>query len=81
MYDVKQKAQLELCVPLAIMLLIADIGTRWRCNFEGLSQDGGRAKFAEKLRASPFNEYLSYQTTFNRSISLDTNFQKQKRIL
>jgi hypothetical protein len=24
-------------------------------NFKGLSQDGGQAKFAENLRASPFN--------------------------
>jgi hypothetical protein len=28
-------------------------------NFKGLSQDGGRVKLAENLRASPFNEDLS----------------------
>jgi hypothetical protein len=33
-------------------------------NFKGLSHDGGQVKFAENLRSSPFNEDLSYETTF-----------------
>jgi hypothetical protein len=35
-------------------------------NFKGLSQDGGRVKFAENLRASPFNDDLSNDTTFSQ---------------
>jgi hypothetical protein len=31
----------------------------------GLSEDGGRAKFAENFRASPFNKDLSNETTFS----------------
>jgi hypothetical protein len=33
--------------------------------FKRLSEDGGQAKFAENLRASPFNEDLSNATTFS----------------
>ncbi len=42
-YEVKQKAQQELCVPLGIMNLIAKYCTRWQRIFKGLSQDGGWA--------------------------------------
>jgi hypothetical protein len=34
---------------------IANKKTRMRYNTKGLSEDGGRAKFSENLRASPFN--------------------------
>ena len=34
--------------------------------FKGLSQAGGRAKFAENLRASHFNGDLSNETTFSQ---------------
>jgi|LakMenEpi03Aug12_release.lakeMendotaPanAssembly.Ray.scaffolds.fasta_scaffold3217265_1 hypothetical protein len=58
LYDVTENAQLELFAPLAIRFLIANYCTRRGCNFKGLLQAGGRAKFAENLRASPFNEDL-----------------------
>jgi hypothetical protein len=44
--------------PLAVRFLIANYGTRKSYNFKGLSQAGGRAKFAENLRASPFYKDL-----------------------
>ncbi len=34
-------------------------------NFKGLSEDGGRAKFAENLSASPLNKYLPNETTLS----------------
>jgi hypothetical protein len=51
LYDihVEQKPQLELCVPLAVKILIGNDCTRWCFNFKGLSQDGGPAKFARNL--------------------------------
>jgi hypothetical protein len=55
LYDVKQKAQLELCAPLAIRFPIANYCTRWHFGFEGLAQYGGRVKFSENIRATPFN--------------------------
>jgi hypothetical protein len=61
LFDVKQKAQQELCTPLAIRILIANYQlpiTRRCCNFKGLSQAKGRAKVAENLRASPFHKDL-----------------------
>ncbi len=33
--------------------------------FKGLSEDGWQAKFAENLRATPFNEDLPNETTFS----------------
>jgi len=60
-YDVKQKAQ-----PLEIRFLIANYCTRCHCNFKGLSQDGGRAKFAENLRAFPFNKDQPNESTFRQ---------------
>jgi hypothetical protein len=35
-------------------------------NFKGLSEAGGWGKFAENLRASPFNKNLSNETTFSQ---------------
>jgi hypothetical protein len=32
--------------------------------FKGLSEDGGRAKLIENLRAAPFNKDLSKETPF-----------------
>ncbi len=61
-HDVKQKARLELCVPLAVTILLANYCTRWHCNFKGLSQDGGRPKLAENLLTSPINNELSNKT-------------------
>jgi hypothetical protein len=34
-------------------------------NFKGPSQEGGRVKLAENLRASPLNNELSNETTFS----------------
>ncbi len=39
---------------------------KWFPNWQiGLSEDRGRAKFAENLRASPFNNDLSNEATFS----------------
>jgi hypothetical protein len=50
---------------IAIGFQIANQKTRKRLNFnfKGLSQNGGRAKLAENLRASPFNKEMSNETT------------------
>jgi hypothetical protein len=63
-YDVKQKALLELCEPVSMRFPIARYCKRWRCNFKGLSQDVGREKYAENHRASPFNKDLSNKEGF-----------------
>jgi len=46
LYDVKPKAQSELCAQLAVRFLIANYCKRCRCNFKGVSQDGGQADFS-----------------------------------
>jgi hypothetical protein len=38
---------------------------RGALNFKQLSNDGGQTKFAENLRASPFNKELSNENTFS----------------
>ncbi len=50
---------------LAIRILIANSCPRRRRIFQGLSQDRGQAKLAEKLRVSPCNKVLSSETTFS----------------
>jgi hypothetical protein len=60
LYDVKQKSQMELCTPSPITVRGGD-----RCNFKGLSQEGGQAKLAENLRASPFDKELSNKISFS----------------
>jgi hypothetical protein len=57
---------------LAFCVQIANIFTRWHCNFQGLSKDGGRADFSNNLRAPLFNEDLSNKPNF---ISLDSTFK------
>jgi hypothetical protein len=73
LHDVKAKAQLEPWALLAIAFQIAKHCTRWRGNFKGFSQDGGRAKIAKNIRASPFNKDLSNDTTFSQ-IHLDGQY-------
>ncbi len=56
---------------LAIRCIIVNYCTRWRCNFKGLSQEGGRADLFQKNSAP-----LSLMTTYRMiilagSISLD----------
>ncbi len=73
LYDVKPKAQLERCAPsvqLAIRCLIANYCTRGRCNFKGLSQDGGWADFSKNLRASLFNDDLSIEPNLGWTVPL-----------
>ncbi len=41
MYYVKQKPQMDLCAQLASRFPLLNYCTRWRCNFKGLSLDGG----------------------------------------
>jgi hypothetical protein len=43
--------------------------------FRGLSQNRGRTDFSENLQASLFNDDLSNEPTFSRSISLDSTFK------
>ncbi len=63
-YLLNQRRQTELCSLLAIRILIVKSCMRWRgIMIKGLSQDGGRAKFAENLQASPF-DHLSNESTF-----------------
>ncbi len=50
---------------LVIRILIANICTRWRWIFKGLSQDGGQADFSRHFRASHFNDDLSNVPTFS----------------
>ncbi len=63
-YKVKKRPLTELCAPLVICFQIANSRTRWRCSFQWLSQDGGRADFPENLRESLFNKELSNEHTF-----------------
>jgi hypothetical protein len=51
---------------LGINFLIAKSRMRWRCNFKGLSQDGGRADISETLCSSLFNDDLSKEPTFSQ---------------
>ncbi len=60
LYDVKQKAQLELCAPLAIRFLIANYCIRWRGIFKVLSQAEEGADF--------FSAPLSLINTFQMSL-------------
>ncbi len=66
LYDVKQKAQQELCVPLGIMNLIAKYCRRWHRIFKGLSQDGESAHISKSICASLFNKNLSNEPSFGR---------------
>jgi len=54
-------------VRLANWVPNSQLGKEWGGaeNFKGLSQDGGQAKLAENLHASPFNDDLSNDTTFS----------------
>jgi hypothetical protein len=61
LYDVKQKAQLELCASLAIEFLISNFSMRWRCSFKGLSQDEW-AKVAKKPPRPSLNKCLLKET-------------------
>ncbi len=49
-----------------VRCLIANYFTRLRCNFKGLSQDGGGADFSENLLASLFNDDLLNEPNFSR---------------
>jgi hypothetical protein len=49
---------------LGILFRIANSLGRWRCNFKGLSQDGGWVDFSKNLRASLFNKGLSNVPNF-----------------
>jgi hypothetical protein len=51
---------------LVFRYLITHYCTRWRCNFKGPSQDGGRADISKNLCASLFNKYLSNEPNFGR---------------
>jgi hypothetical protein len=44
---VNKRPLTELCAPLAICFQIANSCSKWRCNFKGLSQHGGRADFSK----------------------------------
>ncbi len=55
----------EFMPELGIRILIAYSCAKWHGIFKGLSQDGGRAKLAEYLRASPFKKELSNETTYS----------------
>jgi hypothetical protein len=59
----------DACTParstLAIRILIDNICPRRSRIFKGLSHDGGQAKLADNLCASPSNTVLSNETTFN----------------
>ncbi len=57
-------------VPLAIRCLIANYCTRGRCNFKGLSRDGGWADFSKNLRASLFNDDLLNDPNFGWTVPL-----------
>ncbi len=52
---------------VTICFQIANSCTRWRCNFKGLSQHGGRADFSKNLRASLFNNDLSNEPNICRN--------------
>jgi hypothetical protein len=56
---------------LPVEFLLAKNFTSWRGIFKELSQDEGWAEFAENLRASLFNEYLSNDNLSSRFISMD----------
>ncbi len=66
LYAVNKRQLKEMCALLAICFQIANSRTRWRCNFKGLSQHGGRADFSQNLRASIFNDDLSNEPNFCR---------------
>ena len=72
---VNKRRQAELCVALAICFQIANRWTRWRCSYQGLSQDEGWAYFSE----SPPLLYVIKTFRMNilsaRSISLDNTFK------
>ncbi len=63
---------------LGINFRIARSRTIWRCNFKGLSQDGGWANFSIFLKTSaPHSLMTTYRINLlsDRSISLDSTFK------
>jgi hypothetical protein len=64
-YDVKERAQIELCALMAIRFLIVNNCTSWRGIFEGIPQDKVRHTKL-KISASPFQDLLIY-TTFRQT--------------
>ncbi len=47
-----KRPRTKLRAPLVIRFRIANSRTRWRCNCNGLSQDGGRADFSKNLHTA-----------------------------
>ncbi len=70
---VGKRPHTELCVLLAIRFLIANKCTRCCIIFEELSQNGAQAELAENIRATFFDEDLSFDTTFGQ-IHLDVQY-------
>ncbi len=65
---VKQKPQMDLCAQLASRFPLPNDCTRWRCNFKGLSLDGGGGGGRNSLKFSP-------RTLWAKSSSLDNTFK------
>jgi hypothetical protein len=59
--------------PLANRFLIANCSTRWHCSFKGLSQDGGREKFAEISAPLPLIRSIPQ---IARSISVESTLKQ-----
>jgi hypothetical protein len=70
-FDVKPMVQSEQCAPYCAIgnyctCPLANYCTWWRCNFKGLSEDGGRADFSKNFCASLYNEDLSIEPNFGQ---------------
>jgi hypothetical protein len=81
LYVINKKRLTELCAPLAICFQIANSLTRWRCSFQGLSQDGERSDFSKNLRASLFNDDHQTNLISAGSISLFSKFYTAHRLV
>jgi hypothetical protein len=82
--DIKPKAQSQPCALTAqweIRCLIANYCARWRCNFKGLSQDGGWKDFFLKTSA-PLSLMTTYQMSLisARSTPPDSTFKLKKQV-
>ncbi len=50
-------------IPIGFQIANKKTRRRLNFNFKGLAHNGGQAKLAENLRASPFNKDMSNETT------------------
>jgi hypothetical protein len=79
LYFVKKRPRTEMCALLAIQFRISNSRTRWRCNFKGLSQDGGRVYFPKTFTPLSSIKAFRMNPILAGSILLDSNINNCTR--